>query len=64
MSMMFYGIVNCDIIKKVKKWLIEYNIDFVFYDYRKDGILVVFFIIVESVLGWEVMLNKCGIIYC
>lgn len=33
-----YGISNCDTIKKAQKWLTKNNIDFIFHDYRKDGI--------------------------
>ena len=63
MSTTLYGIANCDTIKKAKKWLAEHNIDFVFHDYRKDGISVAFLTTAESALGGEVMLNKRGTTY-
>ena len=63
MSTTLYGIANCDTIKKAKKWLAEHNIDFVFHDYRKDGISAAFLTTAESALGWEVMLNKRGTTY-
>ena len=63
MSTTLYGIANCDTIKKAKKWLAEHNIDFVFQDYRKDGISAAFLTTAESALGWEVMLNKRGTTY-
>lgn len=44
MSIIFYGILNCDIIKKVKKWLVDNDIVFIFYDYCKDGIDNDFFV--------------------
>ena len=31
-----YGIPNCDTIKRCKKWLIENNIEYQFYDYKKQ----------------------------
>ena len=33
-----YGIPNCDTIKKARGWLREHDIDFVFHDYRKQGV--------------------------
>lgn len=60
----FYGIKNCDIIKKVRCWLEVNNIDYRFYDYRVDGLdseLLNDFI---NELGWEVLFNICGIIWC
>ncbi|GAM62034.1 hypothetical protein JCM19232_6339 [Vibrio ishigakensis] len=38
MSVIMYGIPNCDTIKKAKKWLQEQNIEFEFHDYRKQGV--------------------------
>lgn len=32
-----YGINNCDTIKKVRRWLDQKNIDYVFHDYKKVG---------------------------
>lgn len=60
----FYGIKNCDIIKKVCCWLEANNIDYCFYDYCVDGLdseLLNDFI---NELGWEVLFNICGIIWC
>ncbi|GAM57743.1 hypothetical protein JCM19231_3275 [Vibrio ishigakensis] len=58
MSVIMYGIPNCDTIKKAKKWLQEQNIEFEFHDYRKQGVdeeLVAEFC---KFLGWEQVLNK------
>ncbi|MEJ6476081.1 ArsC family reductase [Pseudoalteromonas piscicida] len=63
MTVMMYGISNCDTIKKAKKYLQEHDIEFTFHDYRKDGIdetlLTTFF----QQLGWENVLNKRGTTY-
>lgn len=59
----FYGIKNCDIIKKVRRWLEVNNIDYRFYDYRVDGLdseLLNDFI---NELGWEALFNIRGIIW-
>ncbi|WP_421134290.1 ArsC family reductase [Alteromonas sp. A079] len=60
MTTTLYGIPNCDTIKKAKKWLNDNNVEFVFHDYRKDGISSSFLEQAESSLGWELMLNKRG----
>jgi Spx/MgsR family transcriptional regulator len=58
-----YGIKNCDTIKKAKKWLTEQNIEFIFYDYRIDGLDKHWLVEVVSQLGWENVLNKRGTTY-
>ncbi|MEH6445472.1 MAG: ArsC family reductase [Oceanospirillaceae bacterium] len=60
MSIVLYGIKNCDTIKKAKKWLESQSIDYRFHDYRVDGIdraLMDEFLTTQS---WEVLLNKRG----
>jgi arsenate reductase len=36
--MTLYGIPNCDTVKKARIWLKEQGIDYVFHDYKKEGI--------------------------
>ncbi|HKI74292.1 MAG TPA: ArsC family reductase, partial [Pseudomonadales bacterium] len=38
MSVVMYGISNCDTIKKARKWLEAHKVAFRFHDYRKDGL--------------------------
>ena len=38
MTNTLYGISNCDTMKKARKWLDDHDIDYVFHDYRKDGL--------------------------
>jgi len=33
-----YGIPNCDTVKKALVWLKENNIDYVFHDFKKEGV--------------------------
>jgi arsenate reductase len=33
-----YGIPNCDTVRKARKWLSANNIEFIFFDMRKDGL--------------------------
>lgn len=53
-----YGIQQCDTVRKAKKWLQQQPIEFVFHDFRKDGLDAALLEQMESSLGWEKMLNK------
>jgi len=55
-----YGIPNCDTMKKARKWLDENNLDYVFHDYKKQGIAEKDLKRWVEQLGWEVVLNKRG----
>ena len=37
MTIEFFGIPNCDTVKKARKWLGAQGIDYVFHDYKKEG---------------------------
>lgn len=58
-----YGIKNCDTIKKARKWLETNDIDYVFHDYRTDGLEQNWLAEVENTLGWENLVNKRGTTY-
>ena len=60
MSVVMYGIKNCDTIKKAKKWLETNGVEFTFHDYRTQGLSDELLASLESSLGWEAMLNKRG----
>lgn len=58
-----YGISNCDTMKKARSWLHEHAVEYAFHDYKKRGID-------ESTLrawikdvGWEVLLNRRGMMW-
>ena len=36
-----YGIPNCDTVKKARTWLSERSLDYVFHDFKKQGISLV-----------------------
>lgn len=60
MSLILYGIPNCDTVKKARTWLTEQGRDFVFHDFKKNGTDQA---ILESWLtqvSWEVLLNRKG----
>lgn len=37
MTIRFYGIPNCDTVKKARKWLDARGVAFDFHDYKKEG---------------------------
>jgi arsenate reductase-like glutaredoxin family protein len=37
MSIEFYGIPNCDTVKKARAWLDARGIEYAFHDYKKEG---------------------------
>lgn len=60
MTIQFYGIPNCDSVKKARKWLEAQGIDYAFNDFKKSGPSV------SAVSGWiadkgvDVVLNRRG----
>lgn len=59
-----YGILNCDIVKKVCVWFDDYGVEFEFYDFKKFGVSV---LLIEDWLKdvlFDVFVNKCGIMWC
>ena len=63
MTIVMYGIKNCDTIKKAKKWLLENHHEFHFHDHRIDGLQKEQLIEWCYTLGWENVLNKRGTTY-
>jgi arsenate reductase (glutaredoxin) len=60
MSIILYGIANCDSVKKARTFLSERGITYTFHDYKKQGVP-------ESQLrqwvnakSWELVLNRKG----
>lgn len=63
MSVVVYGIRNCDTLKKALKWLDNQNISYRFHDYRKDGLPPSLLDEFIEILGWEALLNRRGTTY-
>lgn len=63
MTIHFYGIPNCDTVKKARKWLDAAGLEYTFHDYKKEGADL------GKVTGWiadagvDVVLNKRGTTY-
>lgn len=60
MTIIMYGIKNCDTIKKARDWLDARGIAFVFHDYKASGIDRAHLEQWADALGWERLLNRAG----
>ena len=56
----FYGIPNCDTVKKARVWLGERGVAYDFHDYKKAGIDAASLERWVGALGWETVLNRAG----
>ena len=60
MTTTLYGIPNCDTVKKARTWLADHQQDFVFHDFKKQGLTR------EIVAAWlkhlsrDVLVNRKG----
>lgn len=60
MTIILYGIPNCDTVKKARVWLQAQGFEFTFHDFKKQGVpLPRLDAWLESV-GWESLLNRKG----
>jgi len=55
-----YGITNCDTVKKARAYLTEQKIDYVFHDFKKQGVPAALMDIGLTQIGWERLLNRKG----
>lgn len=55
-----YGIKNCDTVRKARKWLEAEDIDYMFHDFRVDGLAKKDLCIWVKSVGWETLLNTRG----
>ena len=55
-----YGIPNCDTMKKARSWLDAHHIEYVFHDYKKQGVDKKELNRWVAELGWETLLNQRG----
>jgi len=59
-SIIFYGIPNCDTVKKARQWLDSRGISYVFHDYKKQGADAGRIAGWVRQAGWEKVLNRAG----
>ena len=60
MSLLVYGIPNCDTVKRARAWLAEQGAEYVFHDYKKQGVPADRLQAWIEAVGWEVLVNKQG----
>ena len=59
-SVTVYGIPNCDSVKKARTWLAEHQIDYVFHDFKKQGVPEDALDFWMTQVGWQVLVNTKG----
>ena len=60
MTIIFYGIPNCDTVKKARSWLDGRGIAYAFHDYKKQGADAARIAGWVEQAGWEKVLNRAG----
>lgn len=60
MSIPFYGIPNCDTVKKARAWLDGKGIAYQFHDYKKAGADPAKLAEWQRQAGWEKVINRAG----
>ena len=60
MTLQFYGIPNCDTVKKARLWLEANGLDYAFHDYKKEGADASKVTAWIDAKGVDVVLNKRG----
>jgi arsenate reductase len=55
-----FGIRNCDTMKKAFAWLDSHGIDYVFHDYKRDGVPTDRLAAWSKTVGWERLANRRG----
>ena len=63
MAIKIYGIPNCDTMKKARNWLKGRGIDHEFHNYKKEGVDEALLRSWVSELGWEILLNRRGMMW-
>lgn len=60
MATTLYGIKNCDTMKKARAWLDRRGVEYVFHDYKTQGIDKAALERWARTVGWEPLLNRAG----
>ena len=60
MSIDFYGIPNCDTVRKARGWLDGKGTAYTFHDYKKEGADQDRLRAWVQAVGWEALLNRSG----
>jgi len=60
MTIHFYGIPNCDSVRKARAWLDAKGLAYEFHDFKKEGVDQDRLRSWVEAVGWEVLLNRKG----
>jgi arsenate reductase len=60
MSIVLYGIANCDTVKKARAWLTDNGVDYRFHDFKKQGVPPERLDAWLQAAGWEKLVNRQG----
>ena len=60
MTNTLFGIKNCDTMKKARAWLDSHGVDYVFHDYKAQGIDAAHLDRWTAKAGWQTVLNQSG----
>lgn len=60
MSLILYGIPNCDTVKKARTWLEAQGLAYTFHDYKKAGADAGRLAQWCAAAGWDKVLNRSG----
>ena len=55
-----HGISNCDTVKKARAWLTEREVDYVFHDFKRQGVPEQALDHWLGELDWSVLVNRKG----
>ena len=55
-----YGIPNCDSVKKARMWLSDHGVDYVFHDFKKQGVPPEAVDLWLKHMSWDVLVNRKG----
>jgi len=59
-SITVYGIPNCDSVKKARFWLTDHGVDYVFHDFKKQGVPPEAVDLWLKHISWDVLVNRKG----
>jgi len=60
MTIILYGIPNCDTMKKARVWLDQHGVAYRFHNYKAEGIDEATLRRWVDQVGWEKLLNRAG----
>jgi Spx/MgsR family transcriptional regulator len=55
-----YGIPNCDTVKKARDWLTAHGVDYVFHDFKKQGVPADLLPAWLQAVGRDTLINRKG----